>query len=111
MLIARLRTIFATAYDRGIISGNPMLRVKNLREAKPEVDPFDMAEALRLLEAATDWRRPFLSCLLFAGLRPNEALALGWDHIDLRSARPDPRAPQSLSATRPWVAEDAGIGT
>ena len=82
MLIARLRTIFATAYDRGIISGNPMLRVKNLREAKPEVDPFDMAEALRLLEAAKDWERPFLSCLLFAGLRPNEALALGWDHID-----------------------------
>ena len=82
MLIARLRTIFATAYDRGIISGNPMLRVKNLREAKPEVDPFDLAETLRLLDAAKDWERPFLTCLLFAGLRPNEALALSWDHID-----------------------------
>jgi integrase len=82
MLIARLRTIFATACDRGIISGNPMRRVKNLREAKPEVDPFDMVETLRLLDAAKDWERPFLTCLLFGGLRPNETLALSWDHID-----------------------------
>src|SRR5262249_42285519 len=82
MLIARLRTIFATACDRGLIDANPMRRVKNLRESKPEVDPFDMAETLQLIEAAQGWERPFLSCLLFAGLRPNEAFALSWDHID-----------------------------
>jgi integrase len=82
MLIARLRTIFATACDRGLIDANPMRRVKNLRECKPEVDPFDMTETLQLIEAAQGWERPFLSCLLFAGLRPNEAFALSWDHID-----------------------------
>jgi integrase len=82
MLIARLRTIFATACDRGLIEANPMRRVKNLRECKPEVDPFDLSESLKLLDAAEDWERAFLVCLLFAGLRPNEALALGWDHID-----------------------------
>jgi len=82
MLIARLRTIFATAGARGLIAADPMRRIKNLREAKPEVDPFDQDEALRLIDAAQEWERAFLSVLLLGGLRPNEALALTWNEID-----------------------------
>ena len=66
-----------------------MLHVENLREAKSEVDPFDLDEALRIIEAAEGWERAFLTVLLFTGMRPGEALALrlnaiGWDHNLIR---------------------------
>jgi integrase len=82
MVIARLRTIFATAHRRKLISDNPMQYVENLREPKSEVDPFDLEEARRIVTAAQGWERAFLSVLLFTGLRPNEALALPWEAID-----------------------------
>ncbi len=82
MVIARLRSIFATARRRKLIPDNPMLYVRNLREAKPEVDPFELAEARRIIEAAQGWERAFVSVLIFTGMRPNEALALKWDAID-----------------------------
>ena len=82
MVVARLRTIFATARRRKLVTDDPMQYVANLREPKSEVDPFDLGEALRIIDAARGWERSFLSLLLFTGLRPNEALALAWDAID-----------------------------
>jgi integrase len=82
MVIARLRTIFAAAHRRKLIADDPMPHVANLREPKHDVDPFDLAEALRIIDAAEGWERGFLSVLLFTGMRPNEALALSWDSID-----------------------------
>jgi integrase len=82
MVIARLRTIFATAHWRKLMAVDPMPHIKNLREAKPDVDPFDLDESLRLIEAAHYWERTLLSVLLFTGMRPNEALALSWDCIN-----------------------------
>jgi len=82
MVIGRLRTIFATAHRRKLIPDDPMKYVKNLREPKSDVDPLDLDEALRILGAARGSDRAFLSGLLFAGLRPNEALALPWSAID-----------------------------
>ena len=52
-----------------------MKYVENLREPKSDVDPFDLDEALRIIEAARGSDRTFLSVLLFTGLRPDEALA------------------------------------
>ena len=82
MVIARLRTIFATARRRKLIADDPMQYVRNLRQPKPDVDPFDLAEALALEEAAEGWERVFLAVLIFTGPRPNEALALRWSQID-----------------------------
>ena len=82
MVIARLGTIFATAHRRKLIAEDPMPHVTNLREAKADVDPFELKEVLRILEAAHYWERTFLSVLLLTGMRPNEALALSWDAID-----------------------------
>ena len=56
--------------------------VDRLREPKPDVDPLDLAEALRIIDAAKGWERAFLTVLLFTGMRPGEALALAWDNID-----------------------------
>jgi integrase len=82
MVLARLRTIFATAHRRKLIGQDPMDYVANLRQPKPDVDPFDLNEALRVCTAAQGWEQAFLSVLLFTGLRPNEALALTWSDID-----------------------------
>ena len=82
MVIARLRTIFATARRRKIISDNPMKYVDNLREPKPDVDPLTLEEAERLLAAAPGQDRGIFTVLIFTGLRPNEALALSWNDVD-----------------------------
>jgi len=82
MVIARLRTMFATAYRRKLIESDPMRHVVNLRQPKSEVDPFDLDEARRIIEAAPGWERAFLTVLLYTGMRPGEALALHWDAID-----------------------------
>jgi len=83
MVVARLRTIFATAHRRKLIADDPMPHVANLRESRPDVDPFDLAEAMRMIDAARGWERTVLSALIFTGMRPNEALAaiLGFDRL------------------------------
>jgi integrase len=82
MIIARLRTIFATAKRRKQVSEAPMLFVQSLREPKPEVDPFELEEAERLIDTAIGQDRAIVIVLIFCGLRPNEALALRWQDVD-----------------------------
>ena len=81
-LLKRLRSIFRTARRRKLIGDDPMEYVERLREPKPEVDPFGLDEALRIIDAAEGWERSFLTMLLFTGMRPGEALALAWDDVD-----------------------------
>ena len=59
-----------------------MQYVRNLRQPKPDVDPFDLNEALALVGAAEGWERALVGVLIFVGVRPNEALALRWEQID-----------------------------
>ena len=82
MIIARLRTIFATAKRRKLVPEDPMLFVQNLREPKAEVDPFELEEAERVINAAAGQDRAIVTTLIFCGLRPNEALALRWQDVD-----------------------------
>ena len=82
MIIARLRTIFATAKHRKLVPEDPMLFVQNLREPKAEIDPFELEEAERLVNTATGQDRAIITVLIFCGLRPNEALALRWLDVD-----------------------------
>ncbi len=82
MVIARLRSIFATAKRRKLVAADPMQYVRNLRQPKPDADPFDLGEALALVRASDDWERAFVSVLIFTGMRPNEALALRWSQVD-----------------------------
>lgn len=81
MVIARLRTIFATACRRGLIPADPMRHIKNLRLRRPDVDPFDLNETQRIIDAAQGWEKAFFATLLYTGMRPGEALALRWDAI------------------------------
>lgn len=82
MVVARLRSIFATAYRRKLITDDPMRHVANLREPRHDADPFDLVEARQIIEAAEGWERAFVTMLRYTGMRPGEALALHWDAID-----------------------------
>lgn len=82
MVIARLRSIFATAYRRKLITDDPMRHVQNLREPRHDADPFDLDETRRIIEAAEGWEGSFVTTLLYTGIRPGEALALHWEAID-----------------------------
>jgi integrase len=59
-----------------------MKYVDNLREPKPDVDPLTLEEAEHLLASAPGQDRGIFTVLIFAGLRPNETLALSWNDID-----------------------------
>jgi len=83
MMIARLRTILSIAKRRKLLSEDPMVFVKNLREPKGDVDPFTLEEAEQLVKTATGQDRALITVLVLCGLRPNEALALHWEDVDL----------------------------
>jgi len=80
MVIARLRTIFATALRRKLVADARMKYVDNLREPKPDVDLSRSKR--RLLATASGQDRYIITVLIFSGLRPNEALALSRDDVD-----------------------------
>jgi integrase len=101
MMIARLRTIFATAKRRKLIAEDPMIFIKNLREPKGDVDPFTLEEAERLIKSAAGQDRTLITILIFCGLRPNEALALRWEDVDFD---------REQLRIRPSIHRFAGIG-
>ena len=95
MVIARLRSIFATAYRRKLVATDPMRHVANIREPRRDADPFDLEETRRIIEAAEGWERAFVTVLLYTGMRPGELIALHWDAIDWKLGLILVRATQS----------------
>ena len=76
MALARLKTVFRMAEEEGLIAQNPARLVRSLREPRAAIDPLTLSETQALLRAARPGsERAFVAVLLFAGLRPSEALA------------------------------------
>jgi integrase len=82
IVIARLRTVFSAAKIRKLRSDNPVDYVHNLREKKPEIDPFTLDEVEALLRVVRGSERTLVTVLIFEGLRPGEALGLLWADVD-----------------------------
>ena len=85
MFVQRIKTIFESAIEDGVVTKNPAARIKNPKPInRPEtVEPFTGPEISRLLEAAKGEDRNFIAILVGTGLRPGELLALRPKDIDL----------------------------
>ncbi len=111
-IVALLKNIFSNAYQDGIINRNPSLRVKKLKEAKPEQLFLTKKEVDAVLEAAKQHYPdffPLLFCAVSTGARQGELFALTWDKINFvedyikidRSVYKEKfKAPKTLSSIR-----------
>ena len=79
-----LRAALNEAVRRSHLPRNPVLIAKAPRPDADEVEPYDVPEIQRLLEAAATRRNSARWALALAlGLRQGEALGLSWHDIDL----------------------------
>jgi integrase len=85
MFVQRIKAIFESAIEDGVVTKNPAVRIKNPKPIKrPETgEPFTELEISRLLEASKGEDRNFVALLVGTGLRPGEVLALRPKDIDL----------------------------
>jgi integrase len=79
-----LRAALNEAVRRSHLTRNPVLVAKAPKLDEEEVEPYDVPEIQRLLEAAARRRNGARWALALAlGLRQGEALGLTWDDVDL----------------------------
>jgi len=79
-----LRAALNEAVRRSHLTRNPVLLAKAPKPDADEVEPYDVPEIQRLLEAAAKRRNGARWALALAlGLRQGEALGLTWDDVDL----------------------------
>lgn len=80
-----LRAILEDAKLDGLIARNPATLVKRPGVAREEARHLAAADVAALLTAAEGLRyRPVLALIAATGLRRGEALALRWEHINLK---------------------------
>ena len=80
--LALIKEILNSAERRKFIETNPAEFVKKMEEDAPDVNPLSMEEVKLFLECVpVDYHRYFFVSF-FTGMRPNEQIALRWQHID-----------------------------
>lgn len=81
-----LGNVLQRAAESGRISANPQRLVRKVRVPKPqEVRPLSPSQVEALRAAANHRDATIISVLAYAGLRPNEALTLRWEHVGERT--------------------------
>jgi integrase len=79
-----LRAALNEAVRRGHLARNPVLLAKAPKLDEEEIEPYELPEIQRLIEAAAKRRNGARWALALAlGLRQGEALGLQWDGVDL----------------------------
>lgn len=79
------RALWRAAEKEGLAGGFPSLEWPRTMRAKP--DPFDADERDKIIAWFAEreaWLEPWLSFLFWTGMRPGEAAALRWQHVDLK---------------------------
>lgn len=81
--LACLSAIFSWAERNAWIEGNPVRKVKKLREANERDRILSEEEFRALLDAAAPHLKPILLIAYHTGMRKGEILSLTWDRVDL----------------------------
>lgn len=80
-VMALLKAIIDEAADRyGFRS--PADRVTRLKVPRKDIQPFTLAEALRIIESARQDYRPYFTVRFFTGMRTGEVHGLKWKYVD-----------------------------
>lgn len=77
-----LRSILFWAVDEGLLSANPLSRVRMTRERKKPRFVISVAEEELLLQSAAPHLRQIIVAALDTGMRRGEILTQRWEHID-----------------------------
>ena len=87
--IVKLAAIMRSAVGDGLLQKNPAEALELPKRSKKEVDPFELAEAERIIDRLYQnehWPSLIYAALFeflfFTGLRISEALALQWQDVD-----------------------------
>ncbi len=85
----KLTAIMKSAVMDGLIAKDPAAAIEKPRRARPEVDPFTIHEAERIIDRLYQGEHwpgliyaALFEFLMFSGLRISEALALRWEDIN-----------------------------
>jgi integrase len=84
IIVKVLRQSLDRAVSKGWLPENPARKVDLLREDKPEIDPFSLAEAKGFISEGLqeEEHRRYFRIAFFSGLRPGEQIGLQWDDLD-----------------------------
>lgn len=77
-----LRHILMWAVDEGIVTVNPLNRLRMVPERRKPRTVLAIDEEMRLLETTADHLKPIVIAALDTGMRRGELLYQRWEHID-----------------------------
>jgi integrase len=84
IILKVLRQSLDRAVSKEWLPENPARKIELLREEKPDIDPFSLAEVKTFLGSGLEDEddRRYFRVAFFSGLRPGEQAGLQWDDID-----------------------------
>ncbi|WP_374973167.1 Arm DNA-binding domain-containing protein [Spongiibacter marinus] len=80
-----LRQTLQRAYLDGVITDNPMNRIKNLKVLVREPEPFSKQEIGAIISCLTGTERNAIQFAFWTGLRTSELLGLRWHNVDIQN--------------------------
>jgi len=83
--LTMLRALFNKGLEWGLVSENPALKIKRLRENGARTRLLEPQEVETFLNACGDDLRPIVVTALHTGMRRGEIFGLQWKDVDLRS--------------------------
>jgi integrase len=81
-IMVPVKCLFSDAKRRGDIRETPTELIRRLKEVKPFIDPFSFPEMKAFLANVDPHHLPYFATAFLTGMRPNEMLALKWQHVD-----------------------------
>jgi integrase len=81
-IMVPVKALFNDAKRRGDIKENPAELIRRFKEEKPLIDPLSFPEMKLFLAHLEPHYVSYFTTAFLTGMRPNEMLALKWQHVD-----------------------------
>jgi integrase len=81
-IMVPVKALFNDAKRRADIKENPAELIRRFKEERPLIDPLSFPEMKLFLSHLDSHYVPYFTTAFLTGMRPNEMLALKWQHVD-----------------------------